>query len=398
MTSQTWRRRTLIGLVFLVAAAVLGESWQAAMHAADHGGRPTPGLWPVVLEGFIVVLILVFWDARSDDRKVGWVRTTAWLVTVAAALVQALDAPRTWLGVVTAAITPVILLAAVEFAVWLLYGAGAPKLRDPGLPGRTAGGVADLAGNHRQARGATPRLAESQASSLAPATPPPVTPDPEPARTPMVGPAGRVGGNLPDQPRSVGADSTAAVDRDLTEPRPPWARLEYLGRQVYYGRINATKAGAAVADLTVEEWIGVLVEHGWRCGYCQVDDLPLEMDHRVPPSRGGDHSRANVIPACRICNAAKGNLTEEEYRANPSNTSNVMLAVREDGPRPPIPPKTGPVGLSPADEAALYRQRANPDRFAQIIAERELDPDAIMQLAARRRWPVANGHKEATPV
>jgi hypothetical protein len=119
-----WRRRVLVLLVFVVAGAVLVESWHAAKNAAETGGRPWPWLWPVTLEAFIFVLVLVYWDARSTQRKAPMARVMLALTTVVASAVQILDAPQTWLGWLTAGWTPVSLLAAVEFSVWLLHGSG----------------------------------------------------------------------------------------------------------------------------------------------------------------------------------------------------------------------------------------------------------------------------------
>lgn len=126
------RRRALILLVFVVAGSVLAESWQAAAHAAAAGGRPFPWGWPVTLEAFIAVLVLVYWDARSDGRRAPGARTLLLLTTAVAATIQVLDAPRTPLGVLTAAWTPVALLLTVEFATWLLYGA-LPRREAPTL-------------------------------------------------------------------------------------------------------------------------------------------------------------------------------------------------------------------------------------------------------------------------
>jgi hypothetical protein len=117
------RRRALVALVFLVAGAVLAESWHAAMNAAATGGRPWPWLWPATLEAFIFVLVLVYWDARATGRSAPAARGMLLLVTEVAACVQALDAPPTWLGWLTAAWTPNALLLTVEYATWLLYGA-----------------------------------------------------------------------------------------------------------------------------------------------------------------------------------------------------------------------------------------------------------------------------------
>jgi hypothetical protein len=115
------RRKAIIALVFIVAAAVLVESWHAAMNAAETGGRPWPWLWPATLEAFIFVLVLVYWDARSAGNKARTARVFLVLTTAVASAVQVLDAPQTPLGWLTAGWTPVALLLSVEFAVGRLY-------------------------------------------------------------------------------------------------------------------------------------------------------------------------------------------------------------------------------------------------------------------------------------
>jgi hypothetical protein len=115
------RRWAIIALVFVVAGAVLVESWHAAANAATTGGRPWPWLWPVTLEAFIFVLVLVYWDARSAGHKARMARVFLLLTTAVASAVQILDAPPIWLGWLTAGWTPVALLLSVEFAVGRLY-------------------------------------------------------------------------------------------------------------------------------------------------------------------------------------------------------------------------------------------------------------------------------------
>lgn len=54
---------------------------------------------------------------------------------------------------------------------------------------------------------------------------------------------------------------------------------------------------------------------GGRCFYCGSDPgADLTLDHLVPRSRGGTDSLANLLPACKSCNAEKGSRTFEEYR------------------------------------------------------------------------------------
>jgi hypothetical protein len=54
-----------------------------------------------------------------------------------------------------------------------------------------------------------------------------------------------------------------------------------------------------------------------RCGYCgqPTPARELTMDHRVPVVRGGRSVRANLVAACRACNAAKKYLLPVEWAA-----------------------------------------------------------------------------------
>ena len=65
---------------------------------------------------------------------------------------------------------------------------------------------------------------------------------------------------------------------------------------------------------------------GERCAY-RGEAGPLEPDHRVPLARGGTNFIANILPACRRCNAEKHTMTEDEFRAR--------LAAERDAARPP---------------------------------------------------------------
>lgn len=51
-----------------------------------------------------------------------------------------------------------------------------------------------------------------------------------------------------------------------------------------------------------------------RCGYCQtqevVSGVPLTLEHILPKSSGGQSVEENLWLSCRLCNEAKGVLTE----------------------------------------------------------------------------------------
>lgn len=49
------------------------------------------------------------------------------------------------------------------------------------------------------------------------------------------------------------------------------------------------------------------------CAYCGKRDVPLEIEHLTPKSRGGSDRVSNLAIACRPCNQKKGNMTAEEF-------------------------------------------------------------------------------------
>ena len=55
--------------------------------------------------------------------------------------------------------------------------------------------------------------------------------------------------------------------------------------------------------------------HGNRCYYCGCDGK-MQIEHRIPLSRGGTHYPANIVPACQSCNFSKGTKTESEFVVN----------------------------------------------------------------------------------
>lgn len=59
-------------------------------------------------------------------------------------------------------------------------------------------------------------------------------------------------------------------------------------------------------DLTDAQWTALTVAWG-GCAYCGAADAALQRDCVLPISRGGRYTLANVVPACRACNASKCN-------------------------------------------------------------------------------------------
>lgn len=64
--------------------------------------------------------------------------------------------------------------------------------------------------------------------------------------------------------------------------------------------------GYEVREYLLEKW-------GRRCAYCGATDVPLEIDHIIPKSRGGTDRVSNLTLACRKCNLKKGKKTAAEF-------------------------------------------------------------------------------------
>jgi len=66
-----------------------------------------------------------------------------------------------------------------------------------------------------------------------------------------------------------------------------------------------------LAGYDVREYL--LAKWGHKCAYCGKTDVPLEIDHIIPKSRGGSNRVSNLTIACHECNQRKGNRTAEEF-------------------------------------------------------------------------------------
>ena len=64
--------------------------------------------------------------------------------------------------------------------------------------------------------------------------------------------------------------------------------------------------GYEVREYLLEKW-------GRGCAYCSEKNVPLEIEHIVPKSRGGSDRVSNLTLACHTCNQKKGNQTAAEF-------------------------------------------------------------------------------------
>jgi 5-methylcytosine-specific restriction endonuclease McrA len=93
---------------------------------------------------------------------------------------------------------------------------------------------------------------------------------------------------------------------------------------VHRAKSNAYRARAREADgrFTSAEWSALVEQYGGRCAYCGSTGQ-VQVEHRIPLSRGGANSIDNIIPACGSCNRAKHQLTEAEFRARREPRSSI---------------------------------------------------------------------------
>jgi 5-methylcytosine-specific restriction endonuclease McrA len=89
-------------------------------------------------------------------------------------------------------------------------------------------------------------------------------------------------------------------------------QVEY---QVYTNRRRALQRENTPPDLllTAVQWREILERYHYCCAYCGTNAAHLTIDHVIPVSRGGQHTKENIVPACQSCNSAKHDHTLEEW-------------------------------------------------------------------------------------
>jgi len=77
---------------------------------------------------------------------------------------------------------------------------------------------------------------------------------------------------------------------------------EIIGVKYQQGELQ----GYEVKEYLLEKW-------NRKCTYCKKTNIPLEVEHIVPKSRGGSDRVSNLTISCSKCNQKKGNKTAEEF-------------------------------------------------------------------------------------
>lgn len=127
-------------------------------------------------------------------------------------------------------------------------------------------------------------------------------------------------------------------------------------RRARASRRRARRVAAADNDLTAQEWADLCDLWG-GCAYCGSRHTELESalqkDCVQPISRGGRYTLANVVPACRSCNASKSNGEVTGWmRRKKLDEATFLLRFREVVLElsPPAPTPTGTENLATDQE------------------------------------------------
>jgi 5-methylcytosine-specific restriction endonuclease McrA len=79
-------------------------------------------------------------------------------------------------------------------------------------------------------------------------------------------------------------------------------------------------AGYEVREYLLQKW-------GRKCAYCGVQNVPLEVEHIEPKSKGGSNRVGNLTLACHACNAKKG---DKDVRSFLKSKPDVLKRVLEN--------------------------------------------------------------------
>lgn len=76
--------------------------------------------------------------------------------------------------------------------------------------------------------------------------------------------------------------------------------------------------GYEVKEYLLEKW-------NFKCAYCGVENVPFEIEHIQPKSKGGSDRVSNLTIACHACNQAKGNQDVQDFLSSKPDLLNRIL-------------------------------------------------------------------------
>jgi 5-methylcytosine-specific restriction endonuclease McrA len=69
----------------------------------------------------------------------------------------------------------------------------------------------------------------------------------------------------------------------------------------------------------------LLAKWNRQCAYCSIENVPFEIEHIQPKSKGGSHRVSNLTLACHACNQRKGNQDVRDFLSGKPDLLNRIL-------------------------------------------------------------------------
>ena len=96
------------------------------------------------------------------------------------------------------------------------------------------------------------------------------------------------------------------------------ANLDIQGKEYQQG----TLAGYETREYLLEKW-------GRQCAYCGVKDVPFQVEHIHPRSKGGSNSITNLTLSCEKCNTKKGTTDIKDFlKKDPSRLEKILKQAK----------------------------------------------------------------------
>ena len=109
----------------------------------------------------------------------------------------------------------------------------------------------------------------------------------------------------------IGSISQELVRFDLQQLENP----EISGVEYHQGELH----GYEVREYLLNKW-------DRKCSYCSVENIPLQIEHIHPKSKGGTNRISNLCLACEKCNQQKGTQLIEQFLAKKPDALKRVLA------------------------------------------------------------------------
>jgi len=78
----------------------------------------------------------------------------------------------------------------------------------------------------------------------------------------------------------------------------------FKARRIKESQIRRARKLSLPCTFSLEEWENAKLCFNNRCCYCG-EELPLVQEHYLALSKGGNYTKANIIPSCQGCNLSK---------------------------------------------------------------------------------------------